>query len=160
MRGTSDVAIYYSGSCLQVNGYVDANFSGDRDKRKSTIGYVFSSARGVDSWVSKLQTEVTLSTTEAKYMVATHASKEAIWLHRLLDELQVKQDNMVLHYDSQSALHLVCNLIYHSRTKHIDTKYHFVHEVVEGGQMSFAMIHTDVNPTYITMKTIGREKFI
>lgn len=73
------------------------------------------------------------STTEVEYMVATQASKEVIWLHRRLGELQVKQDNMVLHCDSQSALHLARNSAYHSRTNHIDIQYHFAHEVVKGG---------------------------
>ncbi|KAH9800564.1 hypothetical protein KPL71_000708 [Citrus sinensis] len=78
IRGTSDVALCYEGSEFTVRGYVDSDFAGDLDKRKSTTGYVFTLAGAAVSWVSKLQTVVALSTTEAEYMAATQACKEAI----------------------------------------------------------------------------------
>ncbi|KAH9654151.1 hypothetical protein KPL70_027652 [Citrus sinensis] len=82
IRGTSDVALCYGGSEFTVRGYVDSDFAGDLDKRKSTTRYVFTLAGAAVSWVSKLQTVVALSTTEAEYMVATQACKEAIWIQR------------------------------------------------------------------------------
>ncbi|KAH9715183.1 hypothetical protein KPL71_020951 [Citrus sinensis] len=81
-RGTSDVALCYGGSEFTVRGYVDSDFAGDLDKRKSTTGYVFTLAGAAVSWVSKLQTVVALSTTEAEYMAATQTCKEAIWIQR------------------------------------------------------------------------------
>jgi len=72
------------------------------------------------SWVSKLQTVVALSTTEAKYMAATLACKEAIWMKKLMEELEHKQEKIILYCDSQSALHIARNPVFHSRTKHID----------------------------------------
>ena len=62
IRGTSDAELCYEGSDFIVRGYVDSNFAGDLDKRKSTIGYVFTLAGGAVNWVSKLQTVVALST--------------------------------------------------------------------------------------------------
>ncbi|KAH9734072.1 Integrase catalytic domain-containing protein [Citrus sinensis] len=82
IRGTSDVALCYGGSEFTVRGYVDSDFVGDLDKRKSTTGYVFTLAGAAVSWVLKLQTVVALSTTEAEYMAATQACKEAIWIQR------------------------------------------------------------------------------
>ncbi|KAH9770304.1 hypothetical protein KPL71_012330 [Citrus sinensis] len=73
IRGTSDVALCYGGSEFTVKGYVDSDFAGDLDKRKSTTGYVFTLAGAAVSWVLKLQTVVALSTTEAEYMAATQA---------------------------------------------------------------------------------------
>ena len=61
-------------------GYVNSDFVGDLDQRKSTTGYVFTLAEGVVSWWSKLQTVIALSTIEAKYMAITEACKEAIWI--------------------------------------------------------------------------------
>ncbi|KAH9699198.1 Integrase catalytic domain-containing protein [Citrus sinensis] len=78
IKGTSDVALCYRGSEFTVRGYVDLDFAGDLDKRKSTTGYVFTLAGAAVSWVLKLQTVVALSTTEAEYMAATQACKEAI----------------------------------------------------------------------------------
>ena len=83
-----------------VKGYVDLDFAGDLDKRKSTTGYVFTLAGGAISWLSKLQTVVALSTTEAKYMAATQACKEAIWVKRLMEELGHKQEKIPVYCDS------------------------------------------------------------
>ncbi|KAH9708912.1 retrovirus-related pol polyprotein from transposon TNT 1-94-like protein [Citrus sinensis] len=80
IRGTSDVALCYGRSEFTVRGYVDSDFAGDLDKKKSTTGYVFTLTGAAVSWVSKLQTVVALSTTEAEYMAATQACKEAIWI--------------------------------------------------------------------------------
>jgi len=63
IKGTSDVALCYGGSGFTVRGYVDLDFAGNLEKRKSTTGYVFIIAEGAVSWVSKLQTIVALSTT-------------------------------------------------------------------------------------------------
>ncbi|KAH9668902.1 Integrase catalytic domain-containing protein [Citrus sinensis] len=71
IRGTSDVALCYVGSEFTVRGYVDSDSAGDVDKRKSNMGYVFTLAGVAVSWVSKLQTIVALSITEAEYMAAT-----------------------------------------------------------------------------------------
>jgi hypothetical protein len=159
LRGTSHYAICYSGDTITCEGFVDSDFAGDRDRRRSTTCYLFSMAGGAISWVSKLQSVVALSTTEAEYMAATQACKEAIWLKRLLAELNVEQDEFVIHCDSQSALHLAKNPAFHSRTKHIDVQYHFVRDVIEDGVVRLQKIHTDVNPADILTKPVTREKF-
>ena len=78
------------GSKFIVKGYVDSNFAGDLDKRKSTMSYVFTLTRGVVSWISKLQTIMALSTTKVEYIAATWTCKEFIWIKRLLNELRLK----------------------------------------------------------------------
>ena len=65
---------------LDIRGFVDADWAEDLNQRSSTSGYVFSLFGGAISWMSKIKSIVALSTTEAEYMVATHASKEAVWL--------------------------------------------------------------------------------
>ncbi|RDX72696.1 hypothetical protein CR513_47771, partial [Mucuna pruriens] len=130
IKGTSGVALCYGGSELLVRGYVDSDFAGDVDKRKSTTGYVFTIAGGAVSWLSKLQDVIALSTTEAEYMVVTQEYKEAILIKRLMEELGHKQQQIVVYCDSQSALHIARNPAFHSRTKHIAIRYHFVREVI------------------------------
>jgi len=71
INGTLDVVLCYGGSKFTIRGYIDSDFVGDLEKRKSTTGYVFIIAGGAVSWVSKLQTVVALSTTEAEYMAVT-----------------------------------------------------------------------------------------
>ena len=92
---------------------------GDRDNRRSTIGYVFTVGGTAVSWVSKIQSVVTLSTTEVEYVTATETIKEMIWLQRFMGELGKKHEMGMLYNDSQSASHLAKNSAFHSRTKHI-----------------------------------------
>ncbi|KAE8722786.1 AMP-dependent synthetase and ligase family protein isoform 2 [Hibiscus syriacus] len=92
IKGTSNIALCYGGSNLLINGYVDSDYAGDLDKSKSTTRYVFKVVGGAVSWVSKLQSVVATSTTEAEYVAATQASKEAIWLKILLEELEHNQE--------------------------------------------------------------------
>lgn len=68
---------------VSVCGYVDLDYADDIDNRRSTSGYVFMMFGGDISWMSKWRVVVTLSTIEVKYMEATHACKESIWLKRL-----------------------------------------------------------------------------
>ena len=67
---------------------------------------------------------------EAEYVAATEASKEMIWLQRFMEELK-KQENSRLYSDSQSAIHLAKNSIFHSRTKDIELKYHFIRSILD-----------------------------
>eukprot|EP00253_Pinus_taeda_P021683 PITA_21683 len=85
LRGTSDYGLCYQGRpgldrVLDTRGFVDADWAGDLDQRRSTSGYVFNLFGGAVSWMSTKQSVVALSTTEAEYMAATHASKEVVWL--------------------------------------------------------------------------------
>ena len=116
--------------------------AGDRDNRRRTTGYVFTVGGTAVSWVSKIQSVVALSTTEAEYVAATKASKEIIWLQRFPDELGRKQELGRLYSDSQSAIHLAKNSTFHSRTKHIHLKYHFIRSVLEDGELKLEKIHT------------------
>ncbi|CAL5378711.1 unnamed protein product [Camellia sinensis] len=105
-----------------LESYTDSDMAGDLDGRKSTSGFMFTFARGAVSWQSKLQKCVALFTTEVEYIAAAEARKEMLWLKRFLQELGVKQEKFVVHCDSQSAIDLSKNSMYHSRTKHIDVR--------------------------------------
>ena len=85
---------------MKLQGYIDADFAGDIDSRKSTTGFVFTLGGTTISWASNLKKIVTLSTTEAKYVAATEAGNEMIWLHGFLDELGQKQEMGILHCDN------------------------------------------------------------
>ena len=72
-----------------------------------------------------------LSTIEVKYMAATHASKEVVWLHRLCSSMGLVKRAIRIDCDIQSTIFLAKNPTYHSKTKHIDIQYHFVMDMVE-----------------------------
>eukprot|EP00253_Pinus_taeda_P028281 PITA_28281 len=102
------------------------DMAGDRDNRRRTTRYVFIVGGIAVSWVSKIQSVVALSPTELEYVSAEEASKEMIWLQRFMGELGKEHDMGTLYSDSQSAIHLEKNSAFHSRTKHIQLKYHFI----------------------------------
>ena len=116
---------------MKLQGYIDVDFARDINSRKSTTGFVFTLGGTTISWASNLQNIVTLSTTEAEYVAATEARNEMIWLHDFLDELGKKQEMGILHSDSQSAIFLSKNLAFHSKSKHIQKKYHLIRYLVK-----------------------------
>nr|GEW14819.1 Gag-Pol polyprotein [Tanacetum cinerariifolium] len=120
-----------SDSDLFVTGYVDSDYACDLDGSKSTTGYVFTLSGGTVSWVSKLQSVVAMLTTEAEYVAAAQASKEAVWLKMLLEELGYKQEKITPFCDNQSTLYLARNPTFYSKIKHIRVQYHFVSKKVE-----------------------------
>eukprot|EP00253_Pinus_taeda_P031287 PITA_31287 len=158
LRGTSDYCNTYNKSSEFVCRYVDSDFAGDLDKRRSTSEYVFTLAGGAISWMSKLQNNVALSTTEAEYIAASHACKEAIWLKGLFDEFGRLRDNINLFCDSQSAIHLAKNPAYHSKSKHITIKYHFVRQVITESGVSLEKVHTKENCADMFTKPVLLEK--
>ena len=103
LRGSYKLCLAFGDSKPVLVGYVDADWAGDLDGRKSTSGYLFTFAGGDISWQSRLQKCVALSTTEAEYIAANEASKKMLWLKQFLQELGLKQDGYVVNCDSQSA---------------------------------------------------------
>ncbi|KAJ7971537.1 Retrovirus-related Pol polyprotein from transposon TNT 1-94 [Quillaja saponaria] len=132
LRGTLDYGLFYSSShIIDLVGYCDSDFAGDLDDRKSTTGFVFFMGNNAISWVSKKQPIITLSTCEPEYVTATSCTCHAIWLRRLLKELQEPQKEATqIFVDNKSALALAKNPVFHDRSKHIDTRYHFIHECI------------------------------
>jgi hypothetical protein len=122
LQGTINVGLVYdrgSGISSSIVGYVDLDYAGDSDKRRSLTGFVFTLSRYAISWKATLQLTIALSTMEAKYMAVAKVVKEAIWLRGLVSDLGLQQDETIVFCDSQSAIHLTKNQMYHERTKHI-----------------------------------------
>ena len=128
LHGTVDMKLCFGGDKPNLVGYSDLDMAGDIDSKKSTSGYFFflNFARGVVAWQSRLQRCVSLSTTKAKFIAITEACKELIWLKKILQEMCFGQDNYSLFVNSQSAIHLGKNPTFHSRSKHIDVRYHWM----------------------------------
>src|SRR5579871_5854511 len=95
LKGTADFGITYGNTKIKLEGYSNADWGGNLDNRRSTTGYLFTYRSRATSWKGKQQTTVALSTTEAEYMAAIQATKEAIWLQGLLTELGRNKDKPV-----------------------------------------------------------------
>eukprot|EP00253_Pinus_taeda_P011935 PITA_11935 len=164
LRGTSDYGLCYQGRpgldrVLDIRGFVDADWAGDLDQRRSTSGYVFNLFGGAVSWMSKKQSVVALSTTEAEYKAATHASKEAVWLQRLCSSMGLVQGAIRIDCDSQSAIFLAKNPAYHSQTKYIDVQYHFVRDMIEDKKVLLVKVDTLKNTADAMTKSVSYENF-
>ena len=163
LRGTSNVGLIFDrnhNTSNSIVGYVDSNYAGDLDKRRSLIGYIFTLSGSAISWKATLQSTIALFTTEAEYMAAAEAVKEAIWLRGLVGSLGLKQEIIVVYCDSQSAIYLTRNQMYHERMKHIDIRYHFIREIISLGDVAVKKIGTSENPTDMLMKPVPVSKFM
>jgi len=141
LQGTKDLGIEY-GKASELTAYHDADYAADVDTRRSTTGAVFLFNGGAISWTSKQQKSVATSTTEAEYMAASMAAKEAVWLQRLLGELGNEQASVEMRCDSQGAVAMMRNPVSSPRTKHIDVAFHFVREMVEVGNLTVCNVST------------------
>jgi hypothetical protein len=125
LHSTASYGLCYKGRLIlnrvvDIHGFVDVDWAGDVDCRRSTSGYVFNLFEGAISWMRKRQDVVVLSTTEAKYMATTHAIKKEIWLQIMCSGIGLVQQAVRIDCDSQSEIFLAKNPPHHSNTKHID----------------------------------------
>ncbi|MCO5577494.1 hypothetical protein L7F22_031325 [Adiantum nelumboides] len=130
LNGTKDMCICFEKGDLSVVGYTDADYAEDLDKQRST-----------------------------KYVATSDACKEAIWLTRLVGDLGIVGEVPVLHCDSQSAIQLARNPVFHAKTKHVDVRYHFIRDVLDDKRLHLVKVHTDDNPADLLTKTLSPEWF-
>ena len=120
---------------------------------------MFNLFAGAVSWMSKKQSVVALSTIEAKYMAATHANKEAVWLQIFFSSMGLVQGAIRIDCDNQSEIFLAKNLAYHSKRKHIDVQYHFVRDMIEDKKVLLEKVDTLKNTADALTKSVSSEKF-
>jgi len=132
LKGTADRALEYGARDFRLAAQCDSSWGNDLDTRRSFAGYFFAVNGGAISWRSHLQPTVALSTVEAEYMTYSEVTKEAIWLRALCAFLGAPcSEPTDVHNDNAGALSLSRNSVHHSRTKHIDIRYHFCREHVD-----------------------------
>jgi len=145
---------------MKLVGYTDSDMAGDIDTRKSTSGCIFFLGSCPISWYSLKQRVVALSSCEAEYIVATSAACQGIWLSRLLGELQDEEPApFELRMDNKAAIELCKNPVFHERSKHIDTRYHFIRDCVDQGKTRVSYINTKDQLADILTKALGRIQF-
>jgi hypothetical protein len=161
LLGTKDKGLIYGGKGKQdLVGYVDSDFAGDVDSRKSTTGFVFMVNGGAVSWGSKKQQSVATSTVEAEYIAASHAIKEGVWLGGLLEELGVPVSGIELKMDNMGCIANLQNHVLSKYTKHISVCYHQAREKVAWGQISPVYVNTEDNVADIFTKPLASPAFL
>ena len=163
LKGSLDMGVIFRGNLSsEVNlvGFVDADWAGDVDSRKSRGGYLFLLCGGPVSWVSRKQAVVALSSTEAEYVAAATAAQELLWLRNLLSELGFSQNKAtVLHEDNMGAVEVSRNPRFHGRMKHIDIRHHFLRDEVEKGSVLLRFIQSKSQLADIFTKALPRDRF-
>ncbi|KAK8597289.1 hypothetical protein V6N12_065760 [Hibiscus sabdariffa] len=149
LRRTKDVFLVYGGEeQLSIKGYTDTSFQTDKDDSRSQSGFVFCLNRGVVSWKSSKQDTVADSTTEAEYVAASEATKEAVRIKKFVTELGVVpsiSDAMELYFDNNGAIAQAKEPRSHQRSKHILRRFHLVREIIDRGDVEICKVHTDDN---------------
>jgi hypothetical protein len=126
---------YPKGSTFDLIGYSNADYARCKIDRKSTSGTCQFLGRSLVSWASKKQNSVALSTTEAEYIVARHCCAQLLWMRQTLRDDEYKLSKVPLLCDNESAIRMADNPVEHSRTKHIDIRYHFLRDYQQKGDI-------------------------
>ncbi|KAJ9530530.1 hypothetical protein QJQ45_012533 [Haematococcus lacustris] len=161
LRRTAAQGLVYRGSSREgILGYCDSDFASDRVSYRSTTGYVFVLSAAAVSLRSKLQSTVAASTTEAEYQAAADATKEALFLRKLLHELQDGGGGPVpIRCDSQGAVALLKNPVESQRSKHIAVMHHMARERVWRGEVLFTYCPTADMVADALTKALPGQKF-
>lgn len=159
---TPKFGIWYNRAAeINLVGYSDSDWASCIDDRKSVSAYLFSLGSGAVAWRSKKQNSVALSSTEAEYISASEAASEAVWIRRILEDLGFKQQEpTVIFCDNNSAINLSKNPVMHSRSKHIELKYHYIRDMVIKKQLSLKYCSTHNQAADVLTKALAKDKFI
>ncbi|KAD5317079.1 hypothetical protein E3N88_17025 [Mikania micrantha] len=161
LAGTIGYGLWYgNGYDVELTGYTDSDWAGSSEDMKSVSANVFSIGSGAISWSSKKQPVVALSTTEAEYISAAVGACQAVWLRKMLRELCCEQkDATPIFCDNRSAIFLTKNQAFHSRTKHINIKFHYIRSLTESKEVLLEPCDTNEQIADILTKALGEEKF-
>ena len=153
--------VYPRDSDYNLIGESDADWSGDHDDRRSTTGYFFKMgfSGGAFSWRTKKQQTVALASCEAEYQGLAATVQEATFLRSLMCEMGYQQmQATVIGEDNQSCIKLATNIVMHKRSKHIDTKYHFIREKVDDNSVQLVYTPTDQLAADLLTKSLPQVK--
>ena len=162
LQYTESLRLFFpSTSDSTLVGETDADWSGDVNDRRSPTGYYFKlgDSGGSVSWQVKKQPTVSFSSCEADYQGLAAAVQEAIFLRGLLRVLGYEQfEPTTVGGDNQSCIKLATNPVLHKRSKHIDTKYHFIRERVDDNSIKLIYTPTDEMIADLLTKSLPQQK--
>jgi hypothetical protein len=144
---------------IEASVYCDADWAGDKTNRKSTTGSILKVVGCPIAWASKQQSVVALSTMEAEYIAASVGVQDCLWISQLLVEVGLTETNAptTLHCDNQSAIASMKHHVTKTRSKHIDIKYHFIRDCVQGGKVNVQYCPTGQMPADALTKALSAD---
>jgi hypothetical protein len=162
LKGTVEYGLRYVADCeFGLVGYIDSDWAGSGvTDWKSTSRCCFSLGSTVIAWRNRKQTSVALSTTEVEYIAACLASSEAVWLRKMfLGLFNLEMDATCIYCDNQSCIKLSENPVFHDKSKHIEIKYQYTHDMVEKGVVKLQYLVTDEQVADVSTKPLSKVNF-
>ncbi|GJZ66372.1 hypothetical protein Tco_0623068 [Tanacetum coccineum] len=144
MKGTLNLGLWYpKGSGFDLKAYSDSDYVGCNLNRKSTSGGCQILGGKLVCWSAKKQSSVAMSSAEVKYVAAARCCAQVLWIKSQLADYDVLYDNVLIFCDNTSVISISNNLVLHSRTKHIDIRYHFIRGHILKGVIELHFVPTD-----------------
>nr|GEU94231.1 hypothetical protein [Tanacetum cinerariifolium] len=110
------------------------------------------------SWSSKRQKSAAISSTKAEYITLSGCCAQILWMRSQLTDYGLGFNKIPLYYDNKSVIALCCNNVQHSRSKHIDIRYHFIKEQVENGMIELYFVNTEYQLADLFTKALGKDR--
>ena len=160
LKGTPNLGLWYpKGTGFDLVGYTDSDYAGCKIDRKSTSGSCQFLGRRLVSWHSKKQHSVSTSTAEAEYIAAGSCCAQILWMRNQLRDYGLLLSKIPIFCDNTSAIAISNNPVQHSRTKHIDIRYHFIREHVTNGTVELHFVPTEQQIADIFTKPLDESTF-
>ncbi|GKA42435.1 hypothetical protein Tco_0735095 [Tanacetum coccineum] len=160
LKGQPTLGLWYpKDSPMDLIAYSDSDYAGASLDRKSTTGGCQFLGCRLISWQCKKQTIVANSTTEAEYIAASNCCGQVLWLQNQLLDYGYNFMQTKIHVDNESAICVVKNHVYHSKTKHIEIRHHFIRDSYEKRLIEMVKIHTDYNVADLLTKAFDVTRF-
>ncbi|GJV94103.1 hypothetical protein Tco_1541916 [Tanacetum coccineum] len=150
---------YPRNSPFELEAYSDSDYEGaSLDRKSTTCGCQFLGRRLI-SWQCKKQTIMANSTTEAEYVAAANCCGQVLWIQNQMMDYGFNFMNTKIHIDNESTISVIKNLVAHSRTKHIEIRFHFIRDCYEKRLIEVIKIHTDHNVADLLTKGFDVTRF-
>ncbi|KAJ9547066.1 hypothetical protein OSB04_019609 [Centaurea solstitialis] len=160
LNGTPNLGLWYTkDSWFDLTAYSDSDFAGCKIDGKSTTGGCQLLGGKLVSWTSKKQNSMSTSTTEAEYVAAGICCAQVLWMRNQLQDYDIQLSKIPIYCDNTLAIAIANNPVLHSKTKHIQVRYHFIRDHVMNGDIELHFVPTEYQLADLFTKPLDVTRF-